>query len=201
TAQQRENLSNILNVTHIPESFLLTDMSFATFALQELVQLRTQGRSPVTNLDVTYSGSTDDEALNAGVFRAGSDPDAVAWLVGAYDPTGAVPMPTFTLHTIGDGLVIVENERAYRETLRSAGNDANLFQMYTSADGHCQLSTSEVMASFTGLRDWVDTGVRPTQDEIVGLCEQFREVFGDSCTFDTTFRPKRFESRVPPREP
>lgn len=201
TPEQRENLANILNVTHIPESFLLNDMSYVTFALQELVQVRTQGRSPVTNLSVTYSGSTDDEALNAGVFRAGSDPDAAAWLTAAYDPTGAVPMPTFTMHTIGDGLVIVENERAYHQTLKAAGNDANLFQMYTDANGHCEFSTSEVMASFTGLRRWVDTGARPIQDQIVGLCEQFREVFGDTCSFNETFRPKRFESRVPPREP
>jgi hypothetical protein len=201
TPQQLENLANILNVVHIPESFLLTDMGLATFALQELVLVRTQGRNPVTNLGVTYTGSTDDEALNAGVFRAGSDPDAVAWLVAAYDPTGAVSMPTFAVHTIGDGEVIVENERAYRQTLRAAGNGSNLFQMYTNANGHCEFSQSEVMASFAGLRAWVDTGTRPTQDEIVDLCEQFRGELGDTCNFNTTFTPRRFESRVRPREP
>jgi len=201
TPEQRENLANILNVTHIPEGFLLTDISFATFALQELVLARTAGHNPVTNLGVTYTGSTDDEALNAGVFRAGSEPDAAAWLAAAYDPTGAVPMPTFTVHTIGDGLSIVENERAYRQTLKAAGNDSNLFQMYTNANGHCEFTTSELMASFTGLRNWVDTGAPPTQDQVVGVCEQFREVFGDTCNFNTTFRPRRFESRVPPREP
>ncbi len=107
TPQQQQNLTNILGVTKIPESFLLTDMSFATFALQELVLVRTHGLSPVTNLEVAYSGSDDDEALNGGVFRAGSNPDAVAFLSAAYDPTGNVAMPTLTMHIIGDGLVIV----------------------------------------------------------------------------------------------
>ncbi len=88
TAQQKQNLANILNVTKVPESFLLTDMGFATFALQELVLVRTRGGSPVTNLGVVYSGSTDDDALNSGVYRAGSNPDAVAFLTNAYDPTG-----------------------------------------------------------------------------------------------------------------
>ena len=78
TPQQQRNLANILGVTKIPENFLLTDMGFATFRLAELTQVRTRGLSPVTNLGVTYSGSDDDDALNAGVFRAGSHPDALA---------------------------------------------------------------------------------------------------------------------------
>ena len=201
TPKQRENLSNILNVTKIPEGFLLTDMSFATFALQELVQVRTDGRSPVTNLEVAYSGSTDDDALNAGVFRSGSSRKARRWLSAAYDPTGDVFMSTLTMHTIGDGLVIVENENAYRETLEAAGNLNNLFQTYTNAGGHCEFSFSEFMASFRGLVSWVETSTPPTQDQIADLCEQFRPVFGDTCKFNTTFQPDTFESRVPAREP
>ncbi len=42
TAQQAQDLANILAVTKIPESFLITDMFFSTFALQELVLVRTQ---------------------------------------------------------------------------------------------------------------------------------------------------------------
>ncbi len=201
TDMQRENLSNILDVTRIPESFLLTDMGFATFALQELVHVRTEDRSPVTNRGVMYTGSTDDVALNAGVYRARSNGRARHWLSAAYDPTGDVPMPTVTIHTIGDGLVIVENERAYRETLEEAGHLDNLFQTYTNANGHCQFSFSEFMATFQGLVDWVETSTPPTQDETVELCEKFRLVFGDTCNFNTTFEPNPFDSRVPPRRP
>lgn len=112
--QQRRNLANILGVVKIPESFLRTDMLSSTFALAELVQVRTHGLSPVTNLDVEYTGSEDDDALNAGVFRAGANEEALEFLARAYTPNGHVPMPTLTMHTIGDGLVIVENENAYK---------------------------------------------------------------------------------------
>ncbi len=201
TPQQQRNLANILGVTTIPESFLLTDMGFATFALAELVQVRTRGLSPVTNLGVTYSGSDDDDALNAGVFRAGSHPDALAFLVSAYDPTGDVPIPIVTLHTIGDGLVIVENENAYAQTLREAGTRGNLFRAYTNADGHCAFSGSEFLAGFKALLDWVQTNTRPTKRKIAADCEEFAAQRGDTCDLNRHFRPAAFETRVPAREP
>jgi len=71
TAQQVRNLANILGVAKIPESFLIIDMEFVTFGLQEVTLVRTNGLSPVTNVGVKYRGSDDDDALNDGVFRAG----------------------------------------------------------------------------------------------------------------------------------
>ena len=201
TPQQQQNLANILGVTKIPESFLLTDMSFATFALQELVLVRTHGLSPVTNLEVTYSGSDDDDALNGGVFRAGSNPDAVAFLSAAYDPTGNVAMPTLTMHTIGDGLVIVENENAYRETLQEAGTRSLLFQTYINANGHCQFTSSEALTAFDTLLNWVQAGKRPHKKEVVNRCEEIQPLFGDSCNFNTRFRPAEFDTRVLDRAP
>lgn len=82
------------------------DMAFRTFALQEVTLVRTHGLSPVTNLGVKYRGSDDDDALNAVVFRAGFNAGAIAWLNSAYNPTGDVEIPTVTMYTIGDGLVI-----------------------------------------------------------------------------------------------
>src|SRR6266851_763437 len=54
TAQQSRNLANILGVEKIPESFLIIDMEFVTFGLQEVTLVRTGGLSPVTNLGVRY---------------------------------------------------------------------------------------------------------------------------------------------------
>src|SRR2546427_13203267 len=101
TPQQCRNLANILGVAKIPESFVVTDMFFSTFALAELVQVRTHGLSPVTTLDVEYTGSEDDDALNAGVFRAGSNEEALDFLTRAYTPNGRAPMASLTIHTIG----------------------------------------------------------------------------------------------------
>jgi hypothetical protein len=198
---QKQNLANILNVAKIPENFLLTDMSFATFGLEELTLVRTGGRNPVTNLGVEYTGSTDDEALNDGVYRAGSDPTARAWLISAYDPTGNVLMPTLTMHTIGDGLVIVENENAYRQTLEMAGYGGNLIQTFTNASRHCQFSFSEFMAVFEALVKWVETAKSPKPRHIVHECEKFRREFEDTCNFNLSFEPNPFETRVPKRDP
>ena len=199
--QQAENLANILGVTKIPESFLLTDMFFSTFALQELTLVRTQGLSPVTNLGVYYEGSTDDAALNAGVFRAGADEAATAFLASAYDPNGLVPMPVLTTHTIGDGLVIVENENAYRETLEDAGRLRRLQQNYVNANGHCEFTNSEVIASFEALLIWVEAHKRPTRRGVAELCKKNTLIFGDTCNFDLKFQPKPFDTRVPDRVP
>lgn len=196
TALQAGNLANILNVTSVPESFLVTDMFFATFALQELVLVRTDGLSPVTNLGVLYHGSTDDQALNAGVFRVGEVEAAEDFLDSAYDPNGRLPMPTLTTHTIGDGLVVVENENAYLDTVRDAHRRRDLQQNYVNANGHCQFTNSEVLASFQALLKWVETHERPSREEVAELCQKNAAIFGDSCHFNLTFHPEEFDTRV-----
>ena len=106
-----------------------------------------------------------------------------------------------TLHTIGDGLVIVENENAYAQTLREAGTRGNLFRAYTNADGHCAFSGSEFLAGFKALVDWVQINVRPTKRKIAADCEEFAAQRGDTCDLNRRFRPAAFETRVPAREP
>ena len=200
TALQSQNLANILNVAKIPEDFLLTDMGFATFALQELVLVRTGGLNPLTNLGVHYRGSTDDAALNAGVFRAGPNDAAEDFLDSAYDPTGRIHIPTLTMHTIGDGLVIVENENAYRDTVEDAGKRRDLQQNYTNAGGHCQFTNSEVLASFQALLGWVETNHKPTREDVADLCQANTALFGDKCNLNLDFHPKDFDSRVSERQ-
>ena len=199
TPQQVRNLANILGVEKIPESFLVTDMEFATFGLQELTLVRTNGLSPVTNLGVGYRGSEDDAALNSGVFRAGFNPGAIAWVNSAYNPTGDVEIPTVTMHTIGDGLVIVENEHEYREEFIEEGDRGKLFQIFTNAGGHCEFSNSEVAAAFEALVIWVEKKQRPTKEGVIAACTQFQTVFHDTCNINPTFRPGEFEARIPAR--
>ncbi len=200
TPQQHRNLANILSVIKIPESFVVTDMFFSTFALAELVQVRTHGLSPVTNLEVEYTGSEDDDALNAGVFRAGSNEEALDFLTRAYTPNGRAPMPTLTMHTIGDGLVIVENENEYKEIRGEAHTQRRLRQIFTDAGGHCEFSASETLAAFQALLEWVQSHKRPTKRQVAALCEQFRPAFGDTCKINREFQPEEFETRIPKRE-
>ena len=199
TPQQARNLADILGVEKIPESFLITDLEFATFGLQEVTLVRTNGLSPVTNLGVKYHGSDDDAALNAGVFRAGFNAGAIAWLNAAYNPTGDVEIPTITMHTIGDGLVIVENEHEYREEFIEERDRRKLFQIYTNAGGHCEFSNSEIAAAFEALVNWVEKKERPTKEGVIAACAKFQTAFRDACNINPTFRPGEFEARVPAR--
>ena len=46
--------------------------------------------------------------------RIRATPSAVAYLVRNIVFTGRLPVPVLTMHTTGDGLVVPENEQAYR---------------------------------------------------------------------------------------
>lgn len=200
TPQQRANLAAILGATGIPASFLLTDMGFATFALQEIALVRLGGKSPVGNRNVVYRGSPDDAALNAGVARYDPSPESAQFFRVAYEPTGSLAAPMLTLHTIGDGLVVVEHEHAYRQTVAGAGTLRFLQQVYVNASGHCEFTSSEFWSSFRALASWVETGRMPTADDVVRLCSDvYRPFLGSACRFNTSFLPAPYDTRVPPR--
>src|ERR1700730_9603932 len=99
---ETQNLANLIGVLKIPESGILADLAGVPFSMQELVLVRTHGLNPFTNLGVHYSGSTDDAALNQGVYRAGENDAAEDFLERAYDPNGRIHIPVLTTHTIGD---------------------------------------------------------------------------------------------------
>ena len=199
---QRRNLANILNVVRVPEAFFRSLMSsLVTFNMQLLTQGFLGGRNPFTNVSVYYTGSDDDEALNAGVERYASDPEAVAALSADGDPTGKVFIPVVTVHAIGDGRVFVENESAYREVFERAGTLDNLFQSFVNRTGHPAINTNEGRAGFRVLQQWVETGTKPTQEALVAACEGYREISGGECQINPTYQPYPWESRVYPREP
>jgi hypothetical protein len=202
TAQQKRNLANILGVTKIPDTFLIIDMEFVTFGLQEVTLVRTNGLNPVTNVGVKYRGSDDDAALNAGVYRAHFNREAIEWLNRAYNPTGDVEIPTVTIHTIGDGLVIVENEHEYREEFSEEHDRRKLFQIYTNAGGHCEFSNSEIAAAFAALVNWVERKQQPTIEGVMAACAQFQAIVPDpgTCKINPTFRPGEFEARIAARK-
>ena len=199
TPRQAQNLANILGVTTLPESALLSELVGLPFTLQELVLVRTHGLSPVTNLGVEYTGSNDDAALNQGVFRAGANEAAEEFLESAYDPNGHIRIPTLTTHTIGDPVIFVEQEDAYRETVEDAHRLRNLQQNYVNASEHCQFTLSEELASFQALLGWVETHKRPTREEVAALCQKNALIFGDTCHFNLNFHPEELDTRIPER--
>ena len=74
------------------------------------MQRATGGRNPFSNIGVRYTGSTDDAALNRDVARFAADPAAAAAVKADGDPTGVLPVPVVTIHSINDPVVAVEED-------------------------------------------------------------------------------------------
>ncbi|WAZ25430.1 hypothetical protein STRCI_006928 [Streptomyces cinnabarinus] len=192
TAVQQRNLDDILGVTGIPERTLESHLRFATFTFRDIVHDRLGDRNPFSNEGVRYSGSHDDEALNAGVERFAADPTAVRDLSYDSDLTGEVRVPVLTLHAIDDPTAFIEHESAYRATLEGAGRERNLVQTFTRESEHSELSGAEYANSIAALDRWVRTDVRPTARSVAAKC-------AEGCFYDPDFRPGSYASRVEPR--
>lgn len=199
TQEQREALANILNVIRIPERTFYSHLAWGTFHFQNIIQGLIGGENPFPNRGVRYDGSSDDWALNRGVARYRSNPDAVARLTYDSDLTGEVALPILTMHAIDDPTAFVEHESAYRETLEQAGTANYLVQFFTNESEHSVLSQSEYSAVLHAVVDWVERGIRPTHDGVISSCDKFSQSYSDGCFFNPEFRPNTFESRVYPR--
>lgn len=200
TSLQQRNLDDILAVTRIPERTLESHLRFATFTFRDIVHARLDGRNPFTNRGVAYSGSHDDEALNRGVARFGSDRAAKRDLSWDSDLTGATQVPTLTLHAIGDPTAFVEHESAYRATREGAGTADRLVQVFTRESEHSTLSTSGYAAAVHALDEWVESGQRPTPGAVAASCATYDAHYGTGCFVDPSFVPDSYASRVRPRE-
>ncbi|WP_225858740.1 hypothetical protein [Streptomyces albicerus] len=199
TAPQQRNLDDILAVTGVPERTLESHLRFATFTFRDIVHGRLGGRNPFSNQGVRYSGSHDDEALNAGVERFSADATAVRDLSYDSDITGRVAIPVLTLHAIDDPTAFVEHEAAYRDSLRGAHRDRHLVQTFTRESEHSGLSNAEYANSISALATWVRTGKKPTPRSVAASCAAFDRTYGGGCFYDPAFSPGSYASRVNPR--
>jgi hypothetical protein len=90
--------------------------------------------------------------------RISADPGAVSYLSRYITYNGAIHVPVLTMHTIGDGLVIPENESAYKNVVAKAGNSALLRQVYVHQAGHCAFSPAEIITAARTLLNRLRTG-------------------------------------------
>ncbi len=98
-----------------------------------------------------------------------ADQNAVDYLTANVTYNGSITAPVLTMHTTGDGLVVVQNERAYREIVAAAGNSSLLRQIYVDRAGHCQFSGAEVLTALGVLLQRVQTGVWPDTSNVAAL--------------------------------
>ena len=90
--------------------------------------------------------------------RISADPKAVSYLARNISFTGRITMPVLSMHTTGDGLVIPQNEQAYRSVVRKAGRSFLLRQVYVDRAGHCAFTPAETITAAQRLLDRMSTG-------------------------------------------
>lgn len=198
TPEQTARLATILTTARIPESFLLTDMGFATFGLRDLVddQAKLHGKIGVGNASVDYG----DPVINNDIARVSPNPGAANRLEANFTPTGAIgPVKVVALHTDKDGLVVVENLSAYAHVV----DPKNLATAVAveAIPTHCGFTPAETVAGWEALRAWVAGGPHPNAATIEGTCQAIAAsgLAPGPCRIDPSFVVPPFYSRVRPR--
>jgi hypothetical protein len=118
---------------------------------------------PFDNMEVYYTGSNDDEALNAGIARLSADPHARNYLQTWYEPNGSIGgTPFLALHTSRDPIVREKaNNDKYEALVKGAGNGEYFLRQVVDRFGNCTFTNEELASYFSDLVNWVETGVRP----------------------------------------
>jgi hypothetical protein len=93
--------------------------------------------------------------------RIGAHPVSVEYLEQNIIFDGDIRVPVLTLHTTGDGLVSNQNENAYADVVREAGNNRFLRRTFVHRAGHCPLTPAETVTALINLIVRLDTGIWP----------------------------------------
>jgi pimeloyl-ACP methyl ester carboxylesterase len=93
-----------------------------------------------------------------GAPRISASPSAVAWLARNISFDGQIRVPVLTMHTTGDGLVVPENEQAYRSVVDRAGHGNLLRQVFVDRAGHCAFTPAETITAVQTLENRLATG-------------------------------------------
>jgi hypothetical protein len=99
----------------------------------------------------------DLQALDRAT-RISAVPSAMAYLARNIVFTGRLPVPVLTMHTTGDGLVVPENEQAYRSAVERAGDGSLLQQIFVDRAGHCAFTPAETITAVQVLAGRLDSG-------------------------------------------
>lgn len=101
---------------------------------------------------------TADLATLKKTARIAADPGALTYLGTNIIYNGQLTVPVLTLHTTGDGLVPVEDERAYKKVVHAANDSAMLRETFVHRAGHCEFTPAEMITALQTLDLRVTTG-------------------------------------------
>lgn len=198
TPEQARRLKTIVDVLRVSEASLPQHLQRSTFDFQDIAR-RYDWHSVFGNIDARYTGSPDDEALNAGVARYAADPKAVARFGEDADPNGRIPVPVLTVHGVKDATAFVEMQHSFARTMAAAGRADGLVQTFVDDSEHSYLSDATYVGLLDALRGWVEAGRKPTPASVSAACVKAQAAFPSHCRFLPDYRPAPLETRVAPR--
>lgn len=86
------------------------------------------------------------------------NPQGLKYTTTFFTFNGALHIPVLTMHTTDDPVVVVGNEQAYADVVRSAGSSNMLRQIFVHRAGHCTFTPAEEVTAFHTLIQRVNTG-------------------------------------------
>lgn len=139
-------------------------------------------------LDGDLAPSSDEQALNASVYRVTPDPlanaprtDGVRWI----PPLEAdFDVPVVALHTLGDLFIPFHMQQIYRKKAIEKGSEGRLVQRAIRGIGHCDFTLAEQVAAFRALVDWVERGAVPEGDDVLDVATVAGPYYGCRFTDD-----------------
>jgi hypothetical protein len=104
----------------------------------------------------------DLDALNHAA-RIKANPKPVNYLEQNIIFDGHIDVPVLSMHTKGDGLVVVQNESAYKDVVDRVDDNSRLLrQTFVDRAGHCAFTPAETIAAVETLLERLETGHWPS---------------------------------------
>jgi hypothetical protein len=190
-------LAQFVASTTLPVSFVAGDMVFGTHGVSNLIfeAGKLDGGQGNTNIGVTYN----DPAVDAAIERVVAEKKARKRLQRNFTPKGDVgDTKIVSIHTDGDGLVIVEQEQPYRDSVPAS--NLTLAIVDEAGNTHCGFTEAEIVSGWESLRAWVDGAPQPSATDIQNTCLVLEGLgAGGPCRYDPSYVLQNLDTRVPPR--
>ena len=149
---------------------LITALTFHSRGRDNVLQL--MNGFPFDNTQTVYSAAAIPllppnvlaavlAQINANAPRTAGDPSALNYTARNFTPSGALAIPTISLHNRWDPLVPFFHEPMLASRVTAAGAGGLFLQRTKAEYGHCNFTVAEQIQAITELASWVETGNKP----------------------------------------
>lgn len=142
--------------------------------------------------------------LNAAP-RIAADQAAVDFMFRTSAPTGRIRVPVVTLHSVGDGGAVPDQDRWYAGLVRRESGGELIRSLWIERGQHCSFSGADEVVTIQALERRLDTGrwsgIRPRQlnAEVAGFAPELQQVLDLSTfPFPKEVMPPAFVNHKPP---